>query len=139
MRLPESLEADGFTLKGHVESDTFPKGLAEADIDADGHLDLTSATQWGYSIHLFCGDGLGGFVPANELNGDGEPTRVLVGDFNNDGKLDLVTNAQEEGNVLIYFGDGTGPLAARRLSWRASRVTTLSVSRTSTMTAASIS
>jgi hypothetical protein len=98
----------GFALKGHVETDTLPKGLVAADVNADGRLDLVSANQWGYRIRLYFGDGFGGFVFANELNGDGEPTRVAVGDLNNDGKLDLIANAQEEGNILIYFGDGNG-------------------------------
>src|SRR5947208_15975977 len=38
----------GFTLGGHFPVDTLTKGLDVGDVNRDGHLDLVSATNWGY-------------------------------------------------------------------------------------------
>ena len=50
----------GFTLQGHVEADTLPKGLLTNDLNSDGHLDLVTINKWGYNIKVNLGDGIGG-------------------------------------------------------------------------------
>ncbi len=105
------LTGDGqgnFTLKGHIETDTLPKGIDVGDVNKDGRLDIVSLSTWGYNIKVNLGNGSGGFSVANELNGDGEPTRMLLRDFNNDGHLDILANAPAEGALLVYLGKGGG-------------------------------
>src|SRR5947208_15924560 len=38
----------GFTLGGHFPVDTLTKGPQVGDVNADGHLDLVNASNWGY-------------------------------------------------------------------------------------------
>ena len=102
----------GFTLVGHIASDTLTKGLGVADINGDGRVDLVGATAWGYDVLVHLGDGLGGFGIRDQVyNGDGEPTRLILRDFNNDQKPDLAVNAPDEGLMLIYLNNGKGGFA----------------------------
>jgi len=99
----------GFTLKGHIASDTLPKGLAAGYVNRDRHLDLVQCNDWGYNAILHLGDGKGGFGDRDAvLNGEGGPTRLLLRDFNNDRSLDLAVSGPDESIVLIYLGDGKG-------------------------------
>ena len=99
----------GFTLTGHIASDTLTKGLDVADVNGDGRLDLVGATAWGYDVLVHLGDGLGGFGHRDQVyNGDGEPTRLILRDFNNDAKPDIAVNGPDEGVMLIYLNNGKG-------------------------------
>ena len=99
----------GFSLIGHVASDTLPKGLAVGDVDRDGRLDLVQCNNWGYNVVVHLGDGLGGFSEHDTVvNGEGGPNRVVLADFNNDGILDMAVAGPDEGVVQIYLGDGKG-------------------------------
>ena len=71
----------GFTLKGHVATDTLPKSVVSGDVNGDGKLDIVAISDWGYNIKVFLGDGLGGFHFSSVMNGDGEPNRAPVGRF----------------------------------------------------------
>src|SRR4029453_10533977 len=51
----------GFTLNGHIQTDTLPKGLTMGDVNRDHHLDLVDCTNWGYDAEVHLGDGSGGF------------------------------------------------------------------------------
>jgi FG-GAP-like repeat len=99
----------GFTLNGHIQTDTLPKGLSAGDLNRDHHIDLVGCSNWGYDAEVHLGDGLGGFGPRdNWVRGEGGPNRTILADFNNDRKLDLAVSGPDEGVLLIYFGDGKG-------------------------------
>ena len=75
-----------------------PWGLATADLDGDGLLDLVTANSGAQSATVLYGHGDGSFGG----NGNGVPGRVqaptgrspragAIGDFNSDGRLNFVT------------------------------------------------
>jgi hypothetical protein len=68
-------------------------GIAVADANGDGNLDLAFSNQFLGQNPLDLGYGDGAFTPAGSLFVHfGWPTAVAFGDFNGDGKLDVVTS-----------------------------------------------
>ncbi len=62
------------------------EGLASADLDDDGDLDLHLGVYWLRNE----GDGSWTLIPANPVTGLGDPDRVRVADIDGDGDLDAV-------------------------------------------------
>jgi len=96
-----------------------PFGLAIADIDKDGHLDLVVVNFSGQggdrsrdAVNVLLGDGRGGFRPVrgSPFAAGVNPTRVAVGDVNGDGWPDVVTGNMSGGDVTVLLGDGKGSL-----------------------------
>lgn len=82
-----------------------PDGIAAADVNGDGILDLVTG---GLSVLLGNGDGT--FRDNGGIQGSGGPP--IAADFNADGKVDIVTAGTL---VLLGNGDGTfqSPVATR--------------------------
>ena len=81
------------------------KGVALADFDNNGSLDLVVANGGGQFDTVFSNDGAGNFVPMATL----EPSfgqDVVVGDFDNNGSMDIAVAAI--GGNPVYLGDGNG-------------------------------
>ncbi len=78
-------------------------GLAAADLDEDGALDLTTGSR------TFLGDGAGGFATGTTTGITG--TDVAVGDLDADGHEDLVVVASPA-RLSVAFGDGSGAFGA---------------------------
>jgi type II secretory pathway component GspD/PulD (secretin) len=87
-----------------------PTGLAAADVNGDGNVDLIDANQGTNTISVFFGNGNGTFQsPTNYPTGNA-PVYVALGDFNNQGALDIAVanngapSANNSGNsVTIYY------------------------------------
>jgi hypothetical protein len=87
-----------------------PTGLAAADVNGDGKVDLVSANQGTNTVSVFIGNGDGTFqTPTNYPTGNA-PVYVALADFNNQGAPDIAVanhgapTANNSGNsVTIYY------------------------------------
>jgi hypothetical protein len=85
-------------------------GLAAADLDDDGWLDLVvGSTEPPWGIHVLMGRGDGSFAPPVLYPRDPTPWSVAVGDFNEDGHEDVVVGYMC-GGITVLAGNGDGTL-----------------------------
>ena len=80
-------------------------GVALADFDGNGTLDLVIANGGDQDDVVYTNDGNGNFSPRHTL-GPSNANDVAVGDFNNDGNMDIAVAASSPN--LIYYGNGNG-------------------------------
>jgi hypothetical protein len=86
-----------------------PTGVAVADFNNNGNLDVVFAIPGGAVVYL--GNGNGTFGAGTTVSSGGtnqnEYARVLAADVNNDGKPDLILNTDAGISVLLGNGNGT--------------------------------
>lgn len=82
-------------------------GLATADLNGDGNLDLLGAGAAGYSVLLGNGDGSFRTPVFYSLANSAGPYSTVIADFNRDGKLDLAIPAGSQ-SVAVLLGNGDG-------------------------------
>ena len=92
-------------------TDQLPYGLAAADLNGDGVVDLIAT---GSTIDVFLGKGDGTFPARVDYAISGFPQQVGAGDFNSDGRLDIAVTgyAYGPGYLGILFGNGDGTFQA---------------------------
>lgn len=90
-----------FSPASTYEVGEWPKSVAVADLDRDGHQDLAVANFSSVSVSILFGEGAGSFSPAIHYGVGGGPLSVAVGDFDGSGYDDMV--------VLNYFSDDIDP------------------------------
>jgi hypothetical protein len=94
---------------------TAPTGVAVADFDGDGHLDLASSNfqnfQTDGSVSVLRGDGTGGFAPPATYTVDPRPFKLAAGDLDGDGRPDLAI-AHDWQQVSVLLNDGNGGFGA---------------------------
>src|SRR5262249_14909171 len=87
-------------------------GLALADVNGDGKLDLVTANNDDNDVAVLLGDGKGGFAPApgSPFPVGPSPYPLAVGDVNGDGQPDIITPNSKPGErtVTVLLGDGRG-------------------------------
>ena len=89
-------------------------GLAAADFDGDGVLDLATSNNNGNSVSVLIGDGRGRFRPAagSPFPVGRAPYPLAVADWNGDGRADIATPDVGGHTITVLFGDGRGGFAA---------------------------
>ncbi|MFE4258382.1 FG-GAP-like repeat-containing protein [Streptomyces sp. NPDC056883] len=109
---------------------TGPQGIATADLNGDGHLDLVTANLTAGTLSVLLGDGDGGFGTASNVSaGMTLPSKLKLADVNEDGKQDIVVVAPgTPGRLAVLLGDGSGGFAAASLLSAGANLTSASVS-----------
>jgi hypothetical protein len=98
-----------------------PQGLAAADYDGDGNIDLACTSYFVPNITVALGDGTGSFAPARKtrLPGHPYPYDLITTDFNGDGRPDLATSNFQSRyatvllNMAIVQTRAIGPTASK--------------------------
>ena len=107
-----------FEAPTHLDTGESVVGLALADLDADGDLDLAVSHRYRRQLMVMPGDGQGGFEAGTPYPAGPDPIFVHAADLTADGALDLVIANRhgDEVRVLVNRGDGSfeerPPLAA---------------------------
>jgi hypothetical protein len=100
-----------FAAPRYSSSGNTPLGLAAADLNKDGNVDLVTSNLADNTLSVFVGDGSGNFAAPTTYASGASPGRLSVGDINADGNLDVaVTNSG--GSMSILLGVGNGQLQA---------------------------
>jgi hypothetical protein len=89
-------------------SDTSLQGLAAADLDLDGKLDLVVAHQGGGFIYLLAGRGDGIFSSSRSrspLLAGAQPMGLITGQFDNDAKPDMVATIPNQNQIAVCMND----------------------------------
>ena len=96
-----------------VGSYTYPTGLALADVNSDGRVDVLVANNATSSVGVLLSRSAGGLAPAGQLPlaPGNSPQSLTTGDLNGDGKLDVVVGTAA-GSVALLLGTGPGTFAA---------------------------
>jgi hypothetical protein len=82
-------------------------GIAAADLDGDGHLDLTSSDTVNDKLYWFANDGKGHFTPyLIQKDEPGWFERHAVGDVNKDGRPDVVVVKNLHGDIVWFQNPG---------------------------------
>ena len=88
-----------------------PLGLAAADLNGDGRVDLAVADYGKGVVDVLFNQEAGGFAPPVEQDAGGVGTTwVLATDVNGDGSADVVVSRAD--GVSVLFNDGKGVLSA---------------------------
>ena len=83
-------------------------GVAVADLDADGDLDIVVPGRYEAEDVVFVNDGRAGFAETRRFGvGPDDATSVAVGDVDGDGDPDIVTGSWEQPHT-VYANDGHG-------------------------------
>lgn len=87
-----------------------PSGVAVADLNGDGKLDVVASESDDNEIGVFIGNGNGTLQPqvTYPLTAGADPISIKVADFNADGKPDLIVADYMSGSLGFLAGNGNG-------------------------------
>lgn len=90
----------------------YAQGIAQADLNGDGILDLVISSSSYEDLQVLLGNGDGTFSALTAMNSVNGPGQVVVADFNQDGVPDLAVASNFGTAVGVYLGNGDGTFAA---------------------------
>lgn len=87
-----------------------PTGLAAADLDDDGHMDLATASVFDdgtSAVRVLLGNGAGQFSDSTEFETLSLSPGCATGDVNGDGSPELIVGDRERIRFFVHQNDGT--------------------------------
>ncbi len=97
-----------FLPKYSIPSGEEPWGVAAADFDGNGTVDLASCSQVDSKINIHFNDGKGNLTAAKSYRTGNFPRAIWAADFNRDGKPDLATVSIKDGKMNWHINQGEG-------------------------------
>ncbi len=93
-----------------LASGSYPRGVATADFNSDGQMDLAVTNVVSNQVTILLGNGDGTFdaAPGTPVAVGGQPWAIGLGDFNEDAIPDLAVANSGSGSVTILLGNGDG-------------------------------
>lgn len=82
-----------------------PVGLATADLNNDGALDIVTSNEVSEDVTVLIGDGAGDFSSSFVFPGGNSPNPPALGDLDNDGDVDLIVPNITGNNYGIYLNN----------------------------------
>jgi VCBS repeat protein len=95
---------DIWTFAGEFKTGKGAHGIAVADIDLDGALDLVVTNSLANSVSVLHGFGDGAFFVPEAFTTQGTPRSVTIGDFNHDGRPDFAVANTSSNNISLFLG-----------------------------------
>ena len=116
----DGCSSPGFKVAATINLEAGLFGMAVADFNGDGHLDLAASANNGFAEFtvLLGRGGTERFGPPITYAAGGSPRRMAVGDFNGDSRPDLAVSLDGSGPagyLSILMNDGTGKFGAPSL------------------------
>jgi hypothetical protein len=100
--------AGGFSAPVYINMAGSSGGLATADFNGDGKLDLGVAGVFPSVLTILVGDGLGGFSPGSSTPATSPGGNLRVADLNKDGRPDLISANPNATQLLLFLNSGSG-------------------------------
>lgn len=90
-----------FTFPTNYSVGSFPFGIASADVDADGDLDLLTTNSGEDSLSVLTNNGSGIFSLLGKFATGDSPKGIAIGDFDNNDNVNIVVTNQIDDNISI--------------------------------------
>jgi len=88
------------------------RGIAVADLNRDGWLDIVTANHGPDGIAILLSRGEAGGFASSFISIPGGPFDVATGDLNKDGVPDIAVAAPDTASIVVVFGNAAGGFAA---------------------------
>ncbi len=96
-----------------LANNAYSRGIAAADLNKDGYIDLITADEVSCAVSVMMGKGDGTFQDKVSYSVGLGPWSLTVGDLNNDGWSDLATGNYMGNTVSVLLNNKDGTFAAK--------------------------
>jgi hypothetical protein len=100
-----------FTLESSITVGGAPRGIAAADVNGDGWIDVITVSGSDNTLSVMTNDGHGDFVLSSSPAVGENSNPVLAVDVNGDGKVDLVSASYSLSSLSVLTNNGSGDFA----------------------------
>lgn len=110
VRIGDGLGGFASSASYSLGSNAFPQGIAAADLDLDGDVDIVTTRQFSGTLAVFLGTGAGSFAPASMAPLLAAARTLSLADVNGDALPDLISRLEgsSAGSLGVQLGNGAG-------------------------------